>query len=321
MKMKCKFFGATAKLAMAILAVGAMFTSCYDSENGDVTKPYKAPDAVYTFVVTVTNGITGNPVTGATVTAGSISCAEVGNGVYQGVTTNDQTGTKMPNSVTVNVAAKANDYDATSAPVAVAEITNGQAITCYANVVVNPVNFVPEGLKVEVSTNTASDTESYTGDEVYGEEEEIFTDPTLDIINRTNEPMLVSRDITYPTGIKYLAKPAAETRAIDVLGEIHNYIVKAEGVADIKDKFTEETTSKYSFLLPVDAALQKISIQYIYDDKDYKFTYGNNSYTAKTRRVVNVIFSNTAVLQSMYHGHGHGHGHGGDLNAGGGIFE
>lgn len=321
MKMKCKFFGATAKLAMAILAVGAMFTSCYDSENGDVTKPYKAPDAVYTFVVTVTNGITGNPVTDATVTVGTASCDNVGNGVYQKVVTNDQTGTKMPDFVTVKVAEKAGAYDEETAKVEVANITNGQAITCYANIVVNPTAFIPEGMKVEVSTKTTSGTESYTGDEVYGEQEKITIDSSLDIINRTEEPMLISRDITYPTGIKYIDKPAVAIRAIDVPAEIHKYITKAEGVPDITDKFTEEETKKYSFLLPAASALQKISIQYIYDDKTYAVAYGEHSYTAETRRIASVIFSNTPVLLNMYHGHGHGHGHGGDLNAGGGIFE
>lgn len=320
MKMKCKFFGATAKLAMAILAVGAMFTSCYDSENGDVTKPYKAPDAVYTFVVTVTNGITGNPVTDAIVTVGTDRCEDVGNGVYQKVVTNDQTGTKMASTVTVNVAEKTNEYDAASTTVEVVDITNGQAITCYANIVVNPTVFIPEGMKVEVSTNTNSDTSSYTGDKVYGEQEGITVVSNLDIINRTEEPMLISRDITYPRGIMYL-KPVAATRAIDVPAEIHNYIKKAEGVTDITDKFTEKETKKYSFLLPAASALQKISIQYIYDDKTYAVAYGEHSYTAETRRIASVIFSNTPVLLNMYHGHGHGHGHGGDLNAGGGIFE
>ena len=38
--MKSKFFSLNAKLALAVLAVGTMFTGCYDSENGDVNKPY-----------------------------------------------------------------------------------------------------------------------------------------------------------------------------------------------------------------------------------------------------------------------------------------
>ena len=65
--MKSKFFGLNAKLALAVLAVGTMFTSCYDSENGDVTKPYVAPDAVYSFQGVVTNNITGEGVEGATI--------------------------------------------------------------------------------------------------------------------------------------------------------------------------------------------------------------------------------------------------------------
>lgn len=320
MKMKCKFFGATAKLAMAILAVGAMFTSCYDSENGDVTKPYKAPDAVYTFVVTVTNGITGNPVTDADVTVGTDRCEDVGNGVYQKVVTNDQTGNKMPSSVIVKVAERTGEYEEKTATVEVFEITNGQAITCYANIVVNPTVFIPEGMKVEVSTKTTSGTESYTGDEVYSKQEVIEFDSSLDIINRTDEPMLISRDITHPTGIKYIVEPRVATRAINVLDEIHKYIIKAEGVTDITDEFIKDKKT-YSFLLPAASALQKISIQYIYDDKTYAVAYGEHSYTAETRRIASVIFSNTPVLLNMYHGHGHGHGHGGDLNAGGGIFE
>lgn len=323
MKMKCKFFGATAKLAMAILAVGAMFTSCYDSENGDVTKPYKAPDAVYTFVVTVTNGITGNPVSDAKVYAGELECKGIGNGVYQGVTTHDQSGAnKMPSTVKVKVTG--NDYKEEGADVDVKEITNGQAITCYVNIVLNPTKYLPEGLKIEAATDTKAATEIHTGDKIYAEQEGVTPDETLDIINKTDEPMVVSRDIKYPAGIMYVERPKnAATRGVeeDVLAAIDNYIKAVEGVDEIGDEWSEIKEEKYSFLLPADAALQKISIQYIYDVKTYTATYGSDSYRAKTKRVASVIFSNTFVSQSMYHGHGHGHGHGGDLNAGGGIFE
>ena len=194
MKMKSKFFGFTAKLAMAILAVGTMFTSCYDSENGDVSKPYKAPDAVYTFVVTVSNGITGKPVEGATVTAGSTACAGVGNGVYQAVVTNDQTGTKMPSTVTVSVAAVANAYEAATATVNVATIENGQAITCYANIIVNPTKYEPEGLKVETSSNLASETGSFTGDKTL-EGDNVEYVENMDIINSSDDPMQVTKNI------------------------------------------------------------------------------------------------------------------------------
>ena len=315
MKMKSKFFGFTAKLAMAILAVGTMFTSCYDSENGDVSKPYKAPDAVYTFVVTVSNGITGKPVEGATVTAGSTACAGVGNGVYQAVVTNDQTGTKMPSTVTVSVAA-GSDYEAATATVNVATIENGQAITCYANIIVNPTKYEPEGLKVETSSNLASETGSFTGDKTL-EGDNVEYVENMDIINSSDDPMQVTKNIKVFIGAKYVQEPA-QTKAIDVIAELKKYIESVEGT--VGTDFSTEVRH-YSFLLPAKSALQKISVQYMYDDKTFNFTYNGVSYVAKTRRVVSVIFSNTPVLTEMYHGHGHGHGHGGDLNAGGGIFE
>ena len=315
MKMKSKFFGFTAKLAMAILAVGTMFTSCYDSENGDVSKPYKAPDAVYTFVVTVSNGITGKPVEGATVTAGSTACAGVGNGVYQAVVTNDQTGTKMPSTVTVSVAA-GSDYEAATATVNVATIENGQAITCYANIIVNPTKYEPEGLKVETSSNLASETGSFTGDKTL-EGDNVEYVENMDIINSSDDPMQVTKNIKVFIGAKYVQEPA-QTKAIDVIAELKKYIESVEGT--VGTDFSTEVRP-YSFLLPAKSALQKISVQYMYDDKTFNFTYNGVSYVAKTRRVVSVIFSNTPLLTEMYHGHGHGHGHGGDLNAGGGIFE
>lgn len=304
-----------AKLAMAILAVGTMFTSCYDSENGDVSKPYKAPDAVYTFVVTVSNGITGKPVEGATVTAGSTACAGVGNGVYQAVVTNDQTGTKMPSTVTVSVAA-GSDYEAATATVNVATIENGQAITCYANIIVNPTKYEPEGLKVETSSNLASETGSFTGDKTL-EGDNVEYVENMDIINSSDDPMQVTKNIKVFIGAKYVQEPA-QTKAIDVIAELKKYIESVEGT--VGTDFSTEVRP-YSFLLPAKSALQKISVQYMYDDKTFNFTYNGVSYVAKTRRVVSVIFSNTPVLTEMYHGHGHGHGHGGDLNAGGGIFE
>ncbi len=317
MKMKSNFFGVTAKLAIAILAVGTMFTSCYDSENGDVSKPYKAPDAVYTFVVTVSDNITGKPVNGATVTAGSTPCTSVGNGVYQAVITNDQTGTKMPATMQIAVAATT-EYEAPEpTTVNIAPIENGQAITCYANIIVNPSNFVPEGLKVETSSVTTSKTGSMTGDPTL-EGDDIKFEKDLDIINTTIDPMQVSMTIGVSEGVKYVEEPAA-TKAIDVLAEIRAYINRIEGTT-VGTAFSI-VDRPYTFILPVNSALQKVSVQYTYEDKTYDFTYNGKAYSAKTRRVVSVLFSNTIVLKDLYHGHGHGHGHGGDLNAGGGIWE
>ena len=47
MNMKSKFFGLNSKLALAVLAVGTMFTACYDSGNGEVVKPKELRPAAY----------------------------------------------------------------------------------------------------------------------------------------------------------------------------------------------------------------------------------------------------------------------------------
>lgn len=65
--MKSFFSGVSAKLALAVLAAGAMFTSCYDSENGDVTVKLPQP-AKYVISGNITDGATGDAITTATVT-------------------------------------------------------------------------------------------------------------------------------------------------------------------------------------------------------------------------------------------------------------
>lgn len=221
----------------------------------------------------------------------------------------------MPSTVTVSVAA-GSDYEAATATVNVAAIENGQAITCYANIIVNPTKYEPEGLKVETSSNLASETGSFTGDKTL-EGDNVEYVENMDIINSSDDPMQVTKNIKVFIGAKYVQEPA-QTKAIDVIAELKKYIESVEGT--VGTDFSTEVRP-YSFLLPAKSALQKISVQYMYDDKTFNFTYNGVSYVAKTRRVVSVIFSNTPVLTEMYHGHGHGHGHGGDLNAGGGIFE
>ena len=72
MKMKSKFFGNGAKLALAVLAVcGTLFTSCYEkAEVDEATKP--AP-AKYYIAGTITDATTGQVLTTATVTLGGES--------------------------------------------------------------------------------------------------------------------------------------------------------------------------------------------------------------------------------------------------------
>ena len=64
--MKSLFSGLSAKLALAVLAVGTMFTSCYDSENVDIVKPAD-PEAVYYIAGNITDAKTGEALPGAKV--------------------------------------------------------------------------------------------------------------------------------------------------------------------------------------------------------------------------------------------------------------
>lgn len=65
--MKSKFFGLSAKLALAILAVGTTLTSCYDSENVDIIAPENPAPAKYYIAGNITDAATGEALPGATV--------------------------------------------------------------------------------------------------------------------------------------------------------------------------------------------------------------------------------------------------------------
>lgn len=314
--MKSRFFGVTAKLAIAILAVGTMFTSCYDSENGDVSKPYKAPEAVYSFVGTVTNNITGTAVAGASVSlSGAVTATATTdeNGVYQAVVKVDG---GAEGTVTVTVAAKAGEYDAKSVTINVEKMSNGQAITYYKDVVVNYVEYLPEGLKVSSSSKT--DVKDLV---LSGENEEY---PGLDIMNRDTEPLLITRNFVVNTGAVVISQDPVVytwTRAVseEVLEHIRKYI-NADLGQDPTQNFTKDTIP-FSILVAPQSALKNVTVSYLYEDKTFNFTYGPDKITVKTQRIISVSFDYSETSFSHYHGHGHGHGHGGDLNAGGGIFE
>lgn len=318
MKMKSKFFGVTAKLAIAILAVGTMFTSCYDSENGDVTKPYKAPDAVYSFIGTVTNNITGAPVPGASVAlSGAVTATATtdANGVYQAVVQIDG---GAEGAVTVAVAAKAGEYEAASDIINVQKMSNGQAITYYKNLVVNYTEYIPDGLQVSTSSKTDAKNVVLSGEE--GDE-----NIGLDIMNRDSEPLLVTRNFLVNEGTVVVSQDPevyvfTKTIPTGVISAVRDYINADLGGIAPSETFVEKRMP-FSILIAPMSALKNVTVSYLYEDKTYNFTYGSDKITVVTRRIVSVSFDYSETSFNHYHGHGHGHGHGEDLNAGGGIWE
>ena len=317
MKMKSKLFGFNAKLALAVLAVGTMFASCYDSENGDVTKPYKAPDAVYTFVGTVTNNVTGAPVADADITlSGAVdkTAKTDAQGTYQVVV---KANGGLQGNVTINVAGT-NDYEAASATVTVETIENGQAVTYYKNIMVNYVGYLPEGLKVTTASSLDVVDDLYSGEE--GADNYVLG---LDIMNKDSEPLLVKRTFIVSEGAIVTEDSQnvfgfATKSSDEVKNAICDYITNDLCKAPAKE--FQSTSLPYEILIAPLSALKSVTVSYMYETKSYNFTYGNEEYTVKVQRVVKVNLSNEQTSFSHYHGHGHGHGHGDDINAGGGIL-
>ena len=328
MKMKSKLFGLGAKLALAILAVGTTLTGCYDSENGDVTKPYVAPDAVYSIVGTVST-TDGKAIGNTTVTL---------SGVLEGAVTTDANGsysiyvTKnggVTGEVKVAIEGKANEYEAASAITNVQKIANGQAVTYYLNIVAKSLAAEPEPDPEMVWDNYSSvSSDEYT---LQGEDKnKVDYVPALDLNNKSNNPYEVTHNFVVKNGIivtkgfDIMGLEAPKTKAAmtpeDVKAAIKVKIEKEIGTA----YDTEYKGVRYPFTitLPGMTALKNVVATYTYENKTYNCTYDGADYTVEIQRVVSVKMSYNYIYTDNYHGHGngHGHGHGDDINAGGGII-
>ena len=326
MKMKSKFFGLNAKLALAVLAVGTMFTSCYDSENGDVTQPYQAPNPIYTFTGTVINDVTGAPVEGASVsltgaaTANSVKTDE--QGTYQFVLTPASGITGTVNVVVADgTDSQGNEFKGKTATIEnVVAIEKGQTVIYYKNVVVNYETYIPEGLEVSSSSSTTTQDSEMQGHDETGKGYNEY----LDISNESDSPMYIVRTFNVHTGSELVEDKAdifvSTNRGItdneDAKAAIRNYIINDLGGVDPSAGFTTEP-AQYEYTLPPYCALNAVVISYQFETKNYDFTYQGESVHVVTRTVLSVTFASKTVAADQYHGHGHGHGD--TPNAGGGI--
>ena len=197
MKMKSKFFGLNAKLALAVLAVGTMFTSCYDSENGDVTQPYQAPDAVYTFTGTVTSQLTGKGVAGATVTFSGAVTGTVNTdatGTYQYTTTDVAAG-----QTAVNIVVSGDNFENKSAAVeGFKPVEKGQSVIFFTNVMVQLDIFEEEGLEFEASVGLEDNEESVISSNKDSED----YDEGIDVANNTGITQKYTLTVTVKNGMK-----------------------------------------------------------------------------------------------------------------------
>lgn len=134
--MKSNFLGLSAKLALAVLAVGSMFTSCYEEKGIDVTPVDPLPAAEYSIVGSIYSATTNEAISVAsseiTATSGTIAQPTPSSFKITGLTADAVV------TITVN---KAGFFTATRT-VSVAKVADGTTCVVNANVALTGVNDV-----------------------------------------------------------------------------------------------------------------------------------------------------------------------------------
>ena len=295
MNMKSKFFGLNAKLALAVLAVGTMFTSCYDSENGDVVKPYEPADPVYYVAGTITDVETGEPLN-AQVTVNGVA-ATITDGNYSA------SGQVGENTVSVTMAGYNNDQPV-ERKVNIEAVAAGQSYTAVVNVALakNPsdLDVTVQVINIQSSkANKRMTSAEYPGLDLIGEDEGLKINRTFEVVYGFTEPNLegVSEELaTYIN--QYLGEQLGifgEARLMEVIHEIN---------------------------LSPWMALVAVNLDYDLNEITYLFTPADGeAVTVTVKGVTGYKFSVEQTDNHNYvYSHGHGHDHGDNINAGGGIL-
>lgn len=294
--MKSKFFGFSAKLALAILAVGTTFTSCYDSENGDVTKPYVPEPAKYVVSGYVTDFVTGEPIVGASI-SGAVTATTGTTGAYT------VSGTAAVNG---DVTISAEGYMSVVRAVKMETIETGMASYTVDAALIKEGDL--PGVKVTV-LESDKDRVPFDADKY----------PAVDLVNNTTTPMDASLSFSnLVAGAKFVAD--VNTKAEDPAKEAFIKYCQNQFGLTPGANFTT-ITKKFDFVIPGLSSVKSVAVTTYGVKEQYTFPFDGKEASFTIERVVGYAFEPEIYDNSHYHGHGHGHGHGGDLNAGGGIFE
>lgn len=290
--MKSKLFSLiNAKLALAVLAVGVMFTSCYDSENGDVTKPYQPLPAAYYVVGTVTDLQTGSP----------LQANVKVNGIEASVVDGNYTATAKAGENTVEVSCT--DYVSVTRKVNIPTVQDGQSYTAVVSVAM-----VKESSELQVEVTLVSSVPSTelvtrTSAEYVG----------LDLIAE-DEPATFTRNFEVESGSSLYEKTPAPSAELDAY--INEYVAANFGELDATTKVVP-----YTFTIPTWNWLNAVNIEYSYIKTVYNFKSESEECNVTLHSIVGYMFSAVFEPNHNYsHSHGHGHGHGDNINAGGGIL-
>ena len=155
MKMKSKLFGLGAKSALYLLAIcGALFTSCYEKEEIDVTPPVVLPDAAYVIVGNVYFAKSGEPVANKTVTidGGTIQTDSNGAFIKEGLTAGQHV-------VTVDL----DGYAKVARTVYLVAVEKGQTSLANVEVVLYDANDVADSQPEQTAPGTPAQAEELKG--------------------------------------------------------------------------------------------------------------------------------------------------------------
>lgn len=294
--MKSKFFSLNAKLALAVLAVGTMFTGCYDSENGDVNKPYDGPGAPRYFVAgTVTDAESGDPLAATVKVDGQSVTADPTSGAYS---------IELSSAGSKTLTAELEGYEPSgdrtfSIPT---DLKNGETYTAVVNIALSETGISDEYTAIIKNIQSYSETKPYTPAEY----------PGLDLIAE-DDPEKIERVFEVEHG--YAVSPANVTENAWISQYLsETYGTFGDGIGTIELPYTIE-------LAPW-TALMAVNIKYDYSVISYEFSASDaESVNADVTVITGYKFSTQTTPNHDYsYSHGHGHGHGDNINAGGGIL-
>lgn len=294
--MKSRFFGLSAKLALAVLAVGFTFTSCYDSASDNVVVPVtpgqiELPAPVYEITGYVTDFLTGSAISGATVSTPLGSASTDATGYYK-----VSSGTAASGTVEISAA----DYQNVSLTLNITALKTGMA-SYTVNAALKKDGYV-DGVTVN-QLGTGSETTVIT--EGLGELVNDGDATTKSVVLAVKQGARWNKGVTRADNTAFL-----------------NYIKAVYGITYVGENFVP-TEKTYDINLAANSYVKSITVTTEYVTEGF-FMPGEAEANV-IDRVLRTIIDPQFV--SIDHGHDHdghdghdGHGsHGDGSNPGGGV--
>ena len=306
MKMKSKLFGLGAKSALYLLAIcSALFTSCYEKEEVDVTPPVVLPDAAYVIVGNVYFAKNGEPVANKTVTidGGTIQTDSNGAFIKEGLTAGQHV-------VTVDL----DGYAKVARTVYLVAVQKGQTSLANVEVVLYDANDVADSQPEQTAPGTPAEAE-----ELKGAVTSLVPGAAVTVDTNGDIVVTESNSVSVATGDN-------ATVNIKVFTGFNSNITPATTRALTPGDLWLASASKY---LSRTYGMQIKLISYIIPGVSGKTITGFKQRSVLTTETLTfngltgtVIYQGTAnsyVIEPVYESHDSHDAHGGSSNAGGGA--